>query len=836
MSASQLAKKQSRSLYGKIIIAFLLGCGTIMFALHITRSSIGKMLGTVQQLSAPNEKLKLVNALFRDVVRLDQKQRAQSLQDRRKPYNPFLKESVLLQRRLDTLRAFSTGDDRQVKRIDSMQKILRERDKLFLSYLKLRAQLANDNELSEQLQVLNTVIAQNSTQADSNVITTEKKVTTTTIVPIDSMLETPENKEEKKSVWDKLFGRKKTAAPQPLQKLIKEELNIKIDTLATIREDTLIARLGEAVQAIESKRQSGRNILLDRELRLTRAGNMLVSQVLEILQDIESEELLQAEANNAAATNLFNNSIDRMNTIVACFMIGAAFLILLIISDLVRSSRYRTELIVAKDEAENLGMVKQRFLANMSHELRTPLQAIIGFSEQLKQQARPAPEDIEIIHRSSQHLLQIVNEVLDYSRIVSGRFVFNNQPFEMKALLSEVAEIMRLQAQHKGLTFVFETDIAQPLYVTGDAFRIRQVLFNLLGNAIKYTQKGSVQFHATHTAGAATGFRFTVQDTGEGIPEADLERIFLQFEQATTNPNSTGLGLTIVKALTEGMGGTVTAENVTGSGALFTLLLSLPAAVADEPAQTVAGTDQLLPVSGMVWIIDDDPFILRLCTTILDKHRIAYTAFGDPLHAADTMLPAGVTHVMIDIRMPGMSGTELFSVLKEQAAPGTKFIALTAQALPDERGNILDAGFDYLLMKPFMERDFIAALSVGSDTAVNGSHPVGGGQAVDLSTIKRMTGEDEELFRIMLQSFADETRKDVQALDIFVKEADYAGAAECLHRIASRAGQLGNRQLAAAARAAEIQLRNNMPFHKNELQPILTAAEDFAARLTPVHP
>lgn len=830
MSASKLAKKYTRSLYGKIFIAFLLGCTTIIFALRITQNSFRKMLGTVQQLSAPNEKLKLVNSLFRDVVSLDQKQRAQTLRDSNKQYNPFIKESIQLQKRLDTLRALSMSDEGQRMRIDSMKQLLRERDRLFVSYLRLRAQLLNDHELSEQLMMLNTMIAENSTVADSNIITTEKKVTTTTIVPIDSMLETPETQEEKKSIWDKLFGRKKST-PQPLQKLIREELNIRVDTLATIREDSLVARLGAAVQSIEQKRQTGRNILLNRELRLTRAGNMLVSQVLEILQDIEAEELVQAENNTTTAHSLFNNSVDRMNTILACFMTGTALLILLIISDLVRSNRYRRQLVMAKEEAENLGMVKQRFLANMSHELRTPLQAIIGFSEQLKQQQHPAPEDINIIHRSSLHLLQIVNEVLDYSRIVSGSFALDPHPFDMQQLLAEVAGIMRQQAENKGLSLIFTTSISEPLPVTGDAFRMRQILFNLLGNAIKYTAAGQVLFEVTHhTEPGGIAFRFGIKDTGEGIPEADLERIFLQFEQATTAANSTGLGLSIVKALTDSMGGSVTAENNADRGALFTVAIVLPAA-ANLPERLTETSIATVQLNGCVWITDDDPFILKLCTTILEKHHIRYRAFSDPLQAADAIPPPDLVLAMIDIRMPGMSGPELFQLLQQKTGAGVKFVALTAQALPDERDHILEQGFDYLLMKPFMEKDFLEALAIAGHvkniTAARQKN-----ESLNLSAIRIMTGGDEALLRAMLESFAVETAKDLEILEAAVTTNNIASYTEALHRIASRVGQLGDKPLAATIREAEIALRNGGVLSAAQQASIPSAIRLFIQQVT----
>lgn len=800
-------KRFSGAIYGKIIIAFLLGCITIALSWGISKVAFRKMLGTVQQLSAPNKKLRLVNNLFRDVVQLDQLQRTQALRDKKKPYNPFLKESAQLQRMLDTLSEGSSTSSKQFSRIDTLKKLLKQRDKLFVSYLQLRVELLNDSDLSTQLKNLAHEISQNTVQTDSNVITTENKVTTTTIVPLDSMLAAPEEQPEKRSLWDKLFGsKKKTAAPPPLQKLIKEELKVKVDTLALVREDSLITDLSDAIQAIESKRQNNRNTLLKRELAFTQAGNVLINKMLVILQDIESEEIKQVEQNNLAATALVNNSIHQTSLILIGFMIGAAALVFLIITDIARSNRYRKQLIVAKEEAEHLGQVKQRFLANMSHELRTPLQTIIGFSEQLRAQKNPQPADIDIIYRSSRHLLQIVNEVLDYSRIVSGKFSFSNKPFDVLGLLTEITETIYPLAEKKRLAFVFEHDLPASLSVSGDAFRLKQILYNLLGNAIKFTREGAVTLRVNHSAsGENTIFHFAVTDTGIGIDPTDMQRIFNQFEQAeesdNTNFQSTGLGLSIVRALVNQQNGTISVSSQKGIGSTFTVDLTF--------ANGNAAEQKLLPAHnvtdvGKIWVVDDDPFILQLCSMILQKHHMLHQCFDRPEDALNASVDDAVKTMFLDIRMPGINGIELLHSLKEKYKDkNIRFIALTAQALPDEQERILAEGFDAILRKPFLEADFISMLQSGHATNDNNNT-----EKFDFSALQKMIGDDPVVFRNVLTSFIHETEQDLDTLNQSITLQDFAATSEPLHRLAGRCGQMGFKDISRLLRQTEIAIRS----------------------------
>jgi len=826
---SPFIKKFSGAVYSKIILAFLLACLTIILARSVSKMAFQKMLGTVQLLSEPNQKLRLVNNIFRDVVRLDQLQRTQALRDKKKPYNPFLKESAQLQQMLDTLRNASLEDRQQLHRIDSLKKLLKQRDKLFISYLQLRVQLLNDNTLSGQLQNLAAEIAKNTVQTDSNVITTENKVTTTTIVPMDSMLATPEEQPEKRSLWDKLFGRKKTAAPAPLQKLIKEELKVKVDTLAMVKEDSLIAELSNAIQAIEAKRQQSRNTLLNRELAFTRAGNILINKMLVILQDIESEEIKQVEQNNAASTMLVHNSIQQINFILIAFAVGAAVLMFLIITDIARSNRYKKQLIIAKEEAEHLGQVKQRFLANMSHELRTPLQTIIGFAEQLKQQKNPKPEDVAIIYRSSRHLLQIVNEVLDYSRIVSGKFSFNNQPFHMRQILTEINETIAPLARKKGLTFDFDAAEAEGLYLNGDAFRLKQILYNLLGNAIKFTHEGTILFQVKKSEHAQSAtFHFVIADTGIGIPNADMERIFNQFEQGNENNanyQSTGLGLSIVRALVSQQNGDIRVSSEPGVGSSFIVTLTFPVvAISKENLMLTAKASY----TGKVWVVDDDPFILQLCSMILTKYQIAHECFDSPLKALEETNITNVQTVFLDIRMPGMNGFELRHALKEKfgATPPT-FIALTAQAMPDEHAHILQEGFDSLLRKPFLEADFISMLQHGHTVSRND------GEHFDFSSLQKMIGDDPTVLQKVLSSFIHETAQDLELLETHLADTNLADTPDPLHRLAGRCSQMGFKDIARQLRQTEVNIRQGNL--SGALPTLTTLTERLHNLLTAVH-
>ncbi|MFC5269926.1 hybrid sensor histidine kinase/response regulator [Adhaeribacter terreus] len=802
-----------QSIHGKVIAAFLIGVAAVALSWVVMQVGFREMLQTVNKLSAPNEKLRIVNNLSYQIIQLEQLQRANVIRNPEKPGNAYHSETANFIASLDTLRQLSLGNKLQVQRIDSMELILLQHKELADQYFGLRADWSKNLALSKRVAYLSDIIANVKPVADSSVVTTSKKITTTTIIPSETdslVLEEP-----KQSFFSRLFGSKKTVAkPRQLLKQIQEELNVQIDTLSVARQDSSIYEVEKVMRRIEKDYLQRRAHILDRELALIKSSSRLHTQMLNLLHAIEAEELSFGRIRNKNASEVVTASLERMNLITVGFFLGAALLVFLIFLDISRRDKYRKALQLAKEEAENLGQVKQRFLANMSHELRTPLQSIIGFADQILEQEKPQKEAVKAIHQSSEHLLQIVNEVLDYSRIVSGKFTFEEKPFELKKLATEVITTLQLQAQKKNLQlqFMFENSAAQ--HVVGDPFRMRQVLYNLLGNAIKFTPEGFVKLTVKCLGkGEKPFFSFLVQDSGIGISEKDQQRIFNQFEQASAvspeNYSGTGLGLSIVKALVESQGGYLTVKSKPGQGSVFEVQLPFVTSGISETEMKTVPEKTLQDFAGKVLVVDDDAFILELCATILNKNGIKNFCYNSSQKLLQQELPEELRFVFLDIRMPEISGLELCKILREKLGPEVKIFALTAQALPEEKATILMHGFDGILRKPFREKELLQLLKRYAFSPKKSEKTV----EKNFAALRQMTGNDEAIFQKILAQFISETTSDLELLELaLLKDETGENAAEIVHRLTARTGQMGDLQLSKKLRKLENKLRSEIAF------------------------
>lgn len=814
----------TESVKGKVIIAFCVALIALILAWGVSKVAFREMLSTVQNISAPDLKLRIVNNLFKDITKLDQVQRSQAFHPKPVSYKTFLKESDALRATMDSLRSLYSDEPAQIARIDKMKGLLKERDSLFISYLKEREGLINSKDFTSQLNSLSGLINKSSAAIDSTIVTTEQKFSTTTV-----MSEGTRKKNKEKGFLGKLFGKKKND-PEP-QHVVKEEVSITVDTLAKANSDSMIHAMEKAVKRIRTRQHQRSTRFINREIELANAGNILINQMLVVLQQVEKEAIAQADRNNEKAREVVNTSVRSIEWIMLCFVLITAFFVYLILTDISRSNAYREELEAAKEEAEYHGLAKQRFLSSMSHEIRTPLQSIIGYAEQIKDQEKPDRKNIEAIYHSSVHLLHIVNEVLDYSRIVSGKFRFTRSTFSMAQLLDEVIMVMRPQAAKKSLSLLLENKVKDLDFVVGDPFRLKQILFNLLANAIKFTSEGSVTLTVSNqVAKRKSYFTFLVRDTGPGIDKKDLDAIFNEFEQAeanvTANTNGTGLGLSIVKALTEGQGGVVEVESEPGKGSCF--IVKLKYVIAREPASSLPKKESLRPVLHQkVWIVDDDEFILELCGSVLEKHHIRHRCFNRPEEVLKADPDEDLNVILMDMRMPGMSGRELCRLLKERLDGSVKIYALTAQALPEERQLILSEGFDGLLMKPFRESELLKLLKIES-VPVKVEKPARATTPdLDFTALEKMAFGDKELIRKIMGKFEKDTMADVTLLKEAMARGTVSEVSLLLHRIAGRTAQIGVRELSSRFRAEELELGKTTLLGEDQKQRISLLTEDL---------
>jgi signal transduction histidine kinase/DNA-binding response OmpR family regulator len=797
-----------RSVKGKVVIGFLIAALALAASWTISKVAFDNMLNRLNVISEPSEKLQLVNSVFKSILHLDQLQNERVVKGD-PAEQQFLAQSSQLVAYIDTLSLLCIDDPVQVIRLDSMKRILRERAKTYADYIRVRSKLVSNRALSDEVKSISGLIKTNQLKPDSTVVKTEKRTTTTT-----TYTEAPDpspnvSEAEKKGFLNRVFGSKKSKQPSPVQpaKIVqRQEVNVQVDTLKVTKENHAIQHVDEAVKAIEASQKIRTSKFVDQEQELAAAGNSLVRQLTRVMQDVERDVITQTNEDGAKAQKIVAQSVNGLEYIMLAFFFLIALMAYLIFADISKSNQYRSQLEEARDEAEYHSMAKQRFLSNMSHEIRTPLQSIIGYTEALKTAKKINPQDLHTLHAASEHLLYLVNDILDYSRIVSNQFTFEDRAFAVSPLLIEVIEMLRPSTSGKSLTLTLNDSLADGLYLTGDPFRLRQVLYNLLTNAIKFTEKGEVALTANGSK-TKRGFKLElkISDSGIGLSEEQIHRVFNQFEQADASTarqyGGTGLGLSIVKSLVERMSGTIQVQSKPDKGTTFLVSVLLPEAEAPAPALELSEplTDSF---KGRVWLIDDDAFILKWCSSVLQAHQIPHRTFSSGEEALDHPWENDVTLVLTDMRMPGISGAEVCARLRQTVPEHVKFYVLTAQALPEEKVILMNLGFDGILMKPFRAHDLLNLIKEKSTKSLSKID-----EDLHFTAVSEMTFGDETLLREILDQFVKDMKSDLQTLKTAVDQNQLISATEIIHKLAGRTGQMGIKSLSEKLRNTEISLR-----------------------------
>ncbi len=386
-----------------------------------------------------------------------------------------------------------------------------------------------------------------------------------------------------------------------------------------------------------------------------------------------------------------------------------------------------SELRIAKDAADAASRAKSTFLANMSHELRTPLNGVIGYSQVLLKDPDLTPknrERLRVVQTSGEHLLRMINEVLDLSKIEAGKMELAAAPFHLPQLLRDIAAAMHPRVQQKGLELVFDAAPELPEIVLGDSLKLRQVLDNLLGNAIKFTAHGTVVLSAQRDAGECV--RFSVSDTGVGIGDFDRASLFQPFQQATEGrppEPGTGLGLAIAFRMVETMGGRLEVETRVGHGSRFFFTLTLPV-IASDASQARSAASLITGYHGRrrkLLVVDDIPTNRHVLRDLLTPLGFEIAEAADGTEALAVAASHRPDLVFLDLRMPGIDGLELARRLRirdTSAAPPPnynrplKIIAMSASVLSFDREAAFSAGCDDFLPKPFREDDLLARLGL----------------------------------------------------------------------------------------------------------------------------
>ena len=584
--------------------------------------------------------------------------------------------------------------------------------------------------------------------------------------------------------------------------------------------DTIVSVLRSIQDSVTWQRKRLMELLIERAANLRYSNSIITQEINQILRDIEEEEVNASLARLYKKQTLVHAASRKIGLIAVSSILVALLFLALISHDISRSMFYRKQLEKAKLVAENLLRSREKLILTISHDIRAPLSSIMGYIELLQRRHPDARQQyyLENMRSSSDHVLSLVNDLLDYQRLESGQIELHRLPFRVPALFQEIGMSFRPLAEAKNLQleWVLQPEEMEQVYL-GDTIRLRQVVSNLLSNAIKFTDEGKVSLIVSIEQVESYQYALVilVRDTGPGIPYEERERIFGEFARlyGTEQVEGFGLGLSITRKLVQLMHGTLTLESEEGEGSRFKVCVPLPLAgnqfmAVDMPTKE-ADPEEALPtldpsLAGQqvtCLLVDDDPLQLALTEELLKQSQVEVVCCTNPRKVCEWLRSRSFAVVITDIQMPQMDGYQLLRMIRESGMEGADrlpVVALSAN-VGKEQEHYREAGFTAFLNKPFTAAQLISLLNELLKVRLE---PCVG---FDFSSLTAFAGEDSEASMGILRTFIEETQKSIEGLMAARAATDRVEAGRIAHKLIPLFAMLGANSLVQHLRLLEKQ-------------------------------
>jgi signal transduction histidine kinase/DNA-binding NarL/FixJ family response regulator/HPt (histidine-containing phosphotransfer) domain-containing protein len=787
----------------KIISIILIILVTVIIAGVFSYKGLKEIILNVSQSSKPEIKLGILKQILSDNLDAESSIKSYNLTHNSKYLIPFYKSALTNDENIENLKLMVADNKEQKILLERMISVMDEKYEVLNELLSLHT----DENIIKELTKL------------SNKIETKKLLLKNDTESTKQVL-----KEDKRNFFQKIFGKKNKAKQNSDSLLQLSKKNKALNNTNQIQHT-----IKDEIEKVNKKHLEELKIRKDEEFNLTSKNEALMNEIRSIVSGIENIE------KKIIALKIEKASLEAKKTtlLVGIFCI-AACLLLLVVSFVIfnyiqKNNSYERALKEAKNQAEMMAHSKEIFLANMSHEIRTPLNAIMGFTQQVLQSDlnNEQREQLNIIKKSTDHLLHIVNDILDYSKIQSGKFNFESIHFNPNEILTEVITLSSPFLKNKKVKLTYDVDESDTI-LKGDPGRLKQIMLNLLSNAIKFTEKGDIHTSIQLEKIDPESFLLCliVRDTGIGIPQNKIKEVFQEFQQASDYTffkyGGTGLGLPITKKLIELQDGTIEIKSKEGAGTEITVQIPYVAGILGKiNTKEEFALDPTLLNNVKALIADDNDYNRKLLYTILKKWNMLVKEVSNGKEAVNEVINNQYDIVLMDARMPEMSGIEASQKIRSLNDPiksKTPIIALTAVTSPEKIQNCKEAGMNDFISKPFKEEDLFNSIhSLISGSQISGSTknslkkpdilPDNIEGQFNLNELLDLCNGNKEFYVEMLGVFIQTIQDSINGMEKAMKEGNYKEVAGYAHKIAPSCLHMGSNHLFSLVKNIEEDIR-----------------------------
>jgi len=779
---------------GKILFGFIITLLAIITIGYYSYRSLSGLVNSLNLEARPNSKLLNLKELTLKLGQAEASVQGYSITGNPQSLNPYYQSIVEIDGILLALNILSFSDTTQINLLDSLENLLESEFRVLNKVIDLK----KDDETRNLIDLLlanirNIEFEQPEIVAESSIQTDTLDVESPISLTEEDQTQTEEIKPKKRSIFQRLFGSKKKRERElaldsinnrtlAVSDTIKEDLEIENNSIVTPTvsqpNPDLQAELTRTVTRLQRARESEENELIQRELAYFNEKEAVALSIKMLLVEFESIESIESQHRAELAESLQAETLNQIALIVLSTFFIMGILLVIVFRDIKQSNQQKVRLRQAKLKAEKLAKVKQDFLSNMSHEIRTPMNAVLGFAEQLDNTALNTDQKkfLSVIKNSSHHLLFLINDVLDYAKLDAGKLKFENIIFAPAKILNEVILYFEQQAASNSIYLKAKIDKSVPDWLKGDPTRLKQILINLIGNAVKFTEKGGVKVTMNVKINLEIAeIILSVTDTGMGIPTSKQKHIFQNFSQAdssiTRRYGGSGLGLAISKKLIELQGGEISLKSKVGEGSTFSF--KIPYKVASGPISIDSDVNKESNIDltkHSFLIVDDEKYNRELFSVMIGKWGAKVVLVENGLQAIEELKRNQYDMVLMDLHMPEMDGFETTRIVKETFGMKTPILALTATASQERLEEFNKIGMDGIILKPITEAELKTIIL---STLRKSKHVKKEKPGYDLTELEQIGRKDPDFLVNMIQLFIKNSKQGVKEMEMAYKQKNW---------------------------------------------------------------